>query len=269
MLGDCNTMQRKVQKLCDRMSIVYDHKHKHKVGGKNPLAVSKGQFCATFYHVSERKRDEISFKCLEESECRVGNSKMTRPHSNPKAVYARTVVVYVRLTDQEHNLIFHARYGNCFQAKRENRIHAEHFMLEDKEFIHYVKLLPREGKIKMFMNKQPCFESTRVKSKKCAQELDDFYHRHCSSRKIKLTINLCQLYKVDMRPSPPLKDDIENALEGVRRMKSAGIKLKAMTRNRWRQLAGYADIELPEYTNGDDRQKLDHHIAEFLKRIPS
>ena len=62
-----NTMQCKVEKLCDKMSIVYDHKHNHKVGGKNPLAVTKGQFCAMFYHVTERKRDKISFKCLEES----------------------------------------------------------------------------------------------------------------------------------------------------------------------------------------------------------
>ena len=268
--GDCNAMPYKVEKLCDKMSIVYDHKHNHKVGGtpnplRSPLAVSKGQFCAMFYHVSERKRDEISFKCLDKSECRVGNSKMTRLHSNPKAVYARTVVVYVRLTDQEDNLIFHARYGNCFQAKRENRIHAEHFMLEDKDFIHYVKLLPREGKIEMFMNKQPCFESTRVKSKKCAQELADFYDRHCSSRKIELTINLCQLYKVDMRPSPRTReDDIKNAREGVRRMKSAGIKLKAMNEESWRQLAGYAKIEL-RVKIYRDREKLDQHIGKVLQ----
>ena len=268
--GDCNAMPCKVEKLCDKMSIVYDHKHNHKVGGtpnplRSPLAVSKGQFCAMFYHVSERKRDEISFKCLDKSECRVGNSKMTRLHSNPKAVYARTVVVYVRLTDQEDNLIFHARYGNCFQAKRENRIHAEHFMLEDKDFIHYVKLLPREGKIEMFMNKQPCFESTRVKSKKCAQELADFYDRHCSSRKIELTINLCQLYKVDMRPSPRTReDDIKNAREGVRRMKSAGIKLKAMNEESWRQLAGYAKIEL-RVKIYRDREKLDQHIGKVLQ----
>ena len=36
---------------------------------------------------------------------------------------------------------------------------AEHFTLEDEEFIQYVKLL-REGKIEMYMNKQPCFKST-------------------------------------------------------------------------------------------------------------
>ena len=268
--GDCNTMQCKVVKLCDKMSIVYDHKHNHKVGGtpnplRSPLAVSKGQFCAMFYHVSERKRDKISFKCLDKSECRVGNSNMTRLNSNPKAVYARTVVVYVPLTDQEDNLIFHARYGNCFQAKRKNRIHAEHFMLEDKDFIHYVKLLPREGKIEMFMNKQACFESTRVKSKKCAQELADFYDRHCSSRKIELTINLCQLYKVDMRPSPRAREgDIKNAREGVRRMKSAGIKLKAMNEESWRQLAGYAKIEL-RVKIYRDREKLDQHIAKVLQ----
>ena len=250
------------------MSIVYDHKHNHKVGGtpnplRSPLAVSKGQFCAMFYHVSEREGDQISFKCLKESKCPVGNSKMTRPHSNPKAVYARTVVVHVRLTDQDEN----ARYGNCFQAKRRNRIHAEHFMLKDEEFKQYVKFLGDHegGKIEMFMNKQPCFKSTRVKSKKCAQDLVNFYKSYCSSRKIELTINLCQLYKVDMRPSPRAReDDIENAREGVRRMKSAGIKLKAMDEESWRQLAGYAKIKL-RVKIYRDRENLDQHIAKVLQ----
>ena len=271
--GDCNTMQCKVEKLCNKMSIVYDHKHNHKVGGtpnplRSPLAVSKGKFCAMFYHVSERKRDEISFKCLDKSECRVGNSKMTRLHSNPKAVYARTVVVYVRLTDQEHNLIFHARYGNCFQAKRRNRIHAEHFMLKDEEFKQYVKLLGDHegGKIEMFMNKQPCFQSTRVKSKKCAQDLVNFYKSHCSPRQIKLTINLCQLYKVDMLTSPSLEHDIRKARQGMQIMMSAGIELKNMTKYSWGQLAGYAHIKLPEYSDSD-RHKLDQHIADFLQSM--
>ena len=69
-------------------------------------------------------------------------------------------------------------------------------------------------------------------------------------------------------PSSSSLKDIENAKKGMKIMKSAGIELKAMTKNRWRELAGYADIELLEYTNGD-RQKLDQHIAEFLKSIPS
>ena len=123
------------------MSIVRDHKDNHKVGGENSLAVTKGQFCAMFYHVTERKRDKICFKCLEKSKCQVGNWKMTkRLHWNPR-VRARTVVVYVRLTDQMGRLIFHARYGNCFQGKKKNTIHAEHFMVEDEEFKHHVKLL--------------------------------------------------------------------------------------------------------------------------------
>ena len=125
------------------------------------------------------------------------------------------------------------------------------------------------------MNKQPCFRSTRhhekipgLKRKECSQDLVKFYTSYCLSHNIKLTINLCQLYKVDMPSSSSLRD-IENAKKGMEIMKSAGIKLKAMTENSWLQLAGYADIELPEYTNGDDRQKLDQHIAEFLKSIPS
>ena len=181
---DWTSMQCKTKKECDKMSIVYDHKDNHKVGGKNPLAVSKGQFCAMFYHVTERKRNKISFKCLKKSKCRVGNLNMTKPHSNPRA-HARTVVVYVRLIDRMSRLIFHARYGNCFQGKRRKTIHAEHFMLVDKEFNQAVKFLrdQKEGKIEMYMNKQPCFRSTRphrkksgVKRKECARELVNFYN---------------------------------------------------------------------------------------------
>ena len=201
----------------------------------------------------------------------VGNLKITRRlRSNPR-VRALTVVVYVRLTDRMGRLIFHARYGNCFQGKRRNTIHAEYFMLEDKEFKQYVKLLgDHEGRnIEMFMNKQPCFRSTRVKTKECAQELVNFYKLFCLSHGIKLTVNLCQLSRVDVNmqpPSPSLNNDIQNARQGMQMMMSAGIELKAMDEESWRKLAGYANIILPEYIDGD-RQKLDQHIEEFLLGI--
>ena len=131
--GDCTSMEEE----CDKMSIVQDHKDDHKVGGENCLAVTEEQFCAMFYHVKERKKAKISFRCLEEWKCKIGNLK--RLQSNPRA-RARTVVVYVRLTDRMGRLKFHARYGNCFQGER-NTIHAEHIMLEDKEFKQHVKLL--------------------------------------------------------------------------------------------------------------------------------
>ena len=263
--GDCTSIKEE----CDKMSIVQDHKDNHKVGGENSLTVTKGQFCAMFYHVTERKRDKISFKCLEKSKCKVGNLKMTkRLHSNPRA-RARTVVVYVRLTDRMGEFKFHARYGNCFQGKKRNTIHAEHFMLEDEEFKQHVKLLgdQKGGKIEMYMNKQPCFRSTRVKTKECAQELVNFYKSFCSSHGIELTVNLCQLSRVDvMLPSPSLNNDIQNARLGMQMMMSAGIELKAMNEERWKKLAGYANIILPEYIDGD-RQKLDQHIEEFLQGI--
>ena len=260
--GDCTSMEEE----CDKKSIVQDHKDNHKVGGQNCLAVTEGQFCAMFYHVKERKTNRISFKCLEESKCKIGNLK--RLHSNPRA-RARTVVVYVRLTDRMGRLIFHARYGNCFQGKKKNTIHAEHFMLEDEEFKRYVKLLGdhKGGKIEMFMNKQPCFRSTRVKRKECAQELVDFYKLFCLPHGVKLTVNLCQLSRVDvMLPSPSLNNDIQNARLGMQMMMSAGIELKAMNEERWKKLAGYANIILPEYIDGD-RQKLDQRIAKFLQGI--
>ena len=263
--GDCTSIKEE----CDKMSIVQDHKDNHKVGGENSLTVTKGQFCAMFYHVTERKRDKISFKCLEKSKCKVGNLKMTkRLHSNPRA-RARTVVVYARLTDRMGEFKFHARYGNCFQGKKRNTIHAEHFMLEDEEFKQHVKLLgdQKGGKIEMYMNKQPCFRSTRVKTKECAQELINFYKLFCLPHGIELTVNLCQLSRVDvMLPSPSLNNDIQNARLGMQMMMSAGIELKAMNEERWKKLAGYTNIILPEYIDGD-RQKLDQHIEEFLQGI--
>ena len=262
--GDCTSMEEE----CDKMSIVQDHKDDHKVGGENCLAVTEEQFCAMFYHVKERKKAKISFRCLEEWKCKIGNLK--RLQSNPRA-RARTVVVYVRLTDRMGDLIFHARYGNCFQGKKKNTIHAEHFMLEDEEFKQYVKFLGDNegGKIEMYMNKQPCFRSTRVKRKACAQELINFFKLFCSSHGIKLTVNLCQLSRVDVNmqlPSPSLNKDIQNARQGMQMMMSAGIELKAMDEESWRKLAGYANIILPEYIDGD-RQKLDQHIEEFLQGI--
>ena len=261
--GDCTSMEEE----CDKMSIVQDHKDNHKVGGQNCLAVTEGQFCAMFYHVKERKTNRISFKCLEESKCKIGNLK--RLHSNPRA-RARTVVVYVRLTDRMGKFKFHARYGNCFQGEERNTIHAEHFMLKDEEFKRHVKLLrdQKGGKIEMFMNKQPCFRSTRVKTDECAQELVNFYKLFCLFHGIKLTVNLCELSRVDvnMLPSPRLKNDIQNARLGMQMMMSAGTELKAMTEESWRQLADEAYIILPEYIDGD-RQKLDQHIEEFLQGI--
>ena len=58
-------------------------------------------------------------------------------------------------------------------------------MLVDKEFNQAVKFLRdhKGGKIEMYMNKQPCFRSTRphrkksrVKRKECARELVNFYN---------------------------------------------------------------------------------------------
>ena len=92
-------------------------------------------------------------------------------------------------------------------------------MLDDQEFKQHVKRLrdQKEGKIEMYMNKQPCFRSTRVKTKECAQELVDFYKLFCLLHGIKLTVNLCKLSRVDVdkSPSPSLKNDIQNARLGI------------------------------------------------------
>lgn len=262
-------VQMKARKECDKASLVHDHRENHRLGGRNPLAITKAQFCAMFYHVTERRRGNIDYKCLQKWKCRVG--KMAK-QANPRSDYAASIVIYVRLTDQKGRVIFHARYGNCFDGERRNTIHAEYFMLMEEEFKEAVRLLrdQRGGSVTLFMNKQPCYRSTKhherisgLTKKQCAQDLVDFYSLHCSSYGVSFTINLCQLYKVDMPPTPQFKEDITNGLEGMHKMIAAGIELKAMTEESWHQLAGYAGVKLPSYEGGE-RQKLDQHIREFL-----
>ena len=271
--GECFSVNLKAKKECNKTSIVHDHKDNHKVGGLNPLAITKAQFCAMFYHVTERKRDKINYKCLERRDCRVGNT----PWTCQKTDYAPTVVLYVRITNDTGRLIFHARYGNCCDGSRRNTIHAEYFMLMDEEFRRAVKSLRDQegGNIVVFMNKRPCFRSTRhhkgkksagLKRKECAKGLVNFYNLHCSSHRINFIINLCQLYKVDMDPSPSNKKDIQNAQEGMRMMITAGIELKAMSEESWTLLATDSRIELPEY-RGSERGKLDRHIGKWIHRM--
>ena len=108
--------------------------------------------------------------------------------------------------DKNGRLIFHARYGNCYQGSNPSTAYAEYFMLVDEEFRQAVKFLIRdrmEGNIAMYMNKQPCSMSTSHGKKtalkvNCTQELINFFNVYRSTGSIKLQIYLCQLYKVDM-----------------------------------------------------------------------
>ena len=253
---------------CDNVSAGQDHKVNHRVGGFNPLAITKAQFCAIFYHVTATSR--TGFSCLKESECKVGKQ-------GDRNKFAETVVIYVRLTEKNGRLLFHARYGNCYEGAYESTTHAEYFMLADDQFRQAIQLLrdQKGGFIDMFMNKQPCFRSTGhgkktdLKVKDCAKDMVHFYNLHCIPHGIKLTIHLCQLYKVDMLPGcheQSLATDIKNARLGVKMMFSNGIELKAMTRHRWSKLAEFANITLPTYHNSD-RQKLDQHVHRVLDEI--
>ena len=96
-----------------------------KVGRFNPLAITKAQFCSMFYHVTETR--DVGFSCLHKSQCTVGKREDRRK-------FSETVVVYVRVIDQNGRMIFHARYGNCYEGPHANTIHAEYFMLVDEDF---------------------------------------------------------------------------------------------------------------------------------------
>ena len=67
-----------------------------------------------FYHVSETSN--AGFLCLHRSECKIGKRE-------DKKKIAETVVIYVRVTDKNERLIFHARYGNCYERPNANKAH--------------------------------------------------------------------------------------------------------------------------------------------------
>ena len=100
--------------------------------------------------------------------------------------------------DKNGRLIFHVRYGNCYEGSNPNTAHAEYFMLVDEEFRQAVKFLRdrMEGNITMYMNKQPCSMSTSHGRKtalevNCTQELISFFNVYCSTGSI---INCRSIY---------------------------------------------------------------------------
>ena len=264
---DWRLVQYSKSLMCDNVSTVQDHKDNHKVGGFNPLVITKAQFCGMFYHVTEA--NHAGFMCLDRSECKIGKR-------GDKKKFAETVVIYVRVADENGRLIFHARYGNCYEGPNSNTAHAEYFMLVDEEFRQAVKFLRDRmgGNITMYMNKQPCSRSTShgrktaLKVKDCTQELINFFNVYCSTGSIKLQIYLCQLYKVDMDVPHEisLAQDFINAQLGLKTLLSSGIEVIAMSQESWTKLAEFADIELPEYQESA-RQKLDKHIDNFLSKM--
>ena len=100
--------------------------------------------------------------------------------------------------DKNGRLIFHVRYGNCYEGSNPNTAHAEYFMLVDEEFRQAVKFLRdrMEGNITMYVNKQPCSRSTSHSRKtalkvNCTQELISFFNVYCSTGSI---INCRSIY---------------------------------------------------------------------------
>ena len=265
---DWRLLQVDKRLVCDNVSSVQDHKNSHKVGGFNPMAITKAQFCGMFYHVTET--NHTGFSCLEQLKCNVGIRGGRRK-------FSETVVIYVRITEKNGRLLFHARYGNCYEGVYESTTHAEYFMLVDEDFREAVNILQNQngGEINLFMNKQPCYRSTGhgkktvLKVKDCAQDLINFYNVYCLPYGVNLTINLCQLYKVDMSLSSidiSLTTDIVNARLGVKRMFSCGIELLAMREDSWKSLAEISYIQLPAYEDSD-RHKLDRYINLVLSKI--
>ena len=79
------------------------------------------------------------------------------------------MVVVARLVSHEGNTLYVARYANCFRGNSEANIHAEEFMVTDKELLKVLDGRDRSGyggaapsapaRLLLYMTYQPCHHS--------------------------------------------------------------------------------------------------------------
>ena len=95
--------------------------------------------------------------------------------------------------DKNGRLIFHVRYGNCYEGSNPNTAHAEYFMLVDEEFRQAVKFLRdrMEGNITMYCSRSTSHGRKTALKVNCTQELISFFNVYCSTGSI---INCRSIY---------------------------------------------------------------------------
>ena len=66
--------------------------------------------------ITSQKQATLDFCVFTDRSARLESEKI-------KKKIAETVVIYVRVTDKNERLIFHARYGNCYERPNANKAH--------------------------------------------------------------------------------------------------------------------------------------------------
>lgn len=209
---------------------------------------SRAQLCAAFYHV-------YNSPCLDDN-CIVENQP-------------RKVVALVKFEDASGDLVYQARYTNCYV----NKNHAENFF--DCDIRHGVLTDKVENKrnhngtITLYLTYQPCNKSTGLTrgtrpNQSCCDIVKRIYSDILQPKGIRLRIKITHALRLEQGGEGQLQ---QNARAGIQELIKSGITVSGMEENDWEYL--FSKVQdaagIPEYN--EQRQYLDSEIRETLTYI--
>ena len=104
----CGTDEKKM--VCDEASTVGDHKDSRKVGGFNPLVILL-KLSSVACSITSQKQATLDFCVVRDWSATLESEKIKK--NSHLCVSNR----------QNGRLIFHARYGNCYEGSNPNTAH--------------------------------------------------------------------------------------------------------------------------------------------------
>ena len=246
---------------------IYKNENRHIIRrvGKEPILGYSHQFCAAFFHthrweVGNRVREH---QCLDERRCIISKRALDEGSFR---VQPKTVVAVVKFENNEKEVVYEAKYTNCLFEQ----MHAEDFFKEDVEKGELKTKIAENpnGIITMYLTLQPCNESVSTEgtegtpaNKSCCDTLKKMYSNTLKKNKIKLHIKVTHSYRLSTSKKDDHDDKIlgKNAVEGIKDLMDAGIKLRAMNQKDWDYLSSM--------TMKQPRDELDHEIRGVLHKI--
>ena len=210
---------------------------------------SRAQLCAAFYHV-------CNSPCLDVN-CIVENQP-------------RKVVALVKFEDASGDLVYQARYTNCYV----NKNHAENFF--DCDIRHGVltdkveNILNHDGTITLYLTYQPCNKSTVSRgtrpNQSCCDILKSIYFDILQPKGIRLRIKITHALRLGTGQLQDVEERLrQKARAGIQELINSGITVSGMEKNDWKYLFSmiHDDEETPKYDR--PRQDLDRSISETLQ----
>ena len=238
---------------------------------------SIGQFCAAFYHVPQGPG--VQYDCLTD-QCKIHEdiNKKDGRHTETSNLWTppKTVVAVVKFEETKANgCSFARRYTNCYEGKR----HAEEYFKLDVEKLISDSTGNNIKKITMYITFQPCHKSVNtggtLPNYSCCDILESLMEEDSNGlfKGVEIIIKPTHIYKANQEEkacnSVQINTQIKNALKGMHKLMSVGIKFDKMNEDDWNYLRRQmvqvnATTCNEQFRPSSKRKALDDKIGNFL-----